>query len=96
MAGKGSPKGVKQGGRKKGTPNRLTKELKDCILEALHQAEGIAGEADKKTPTGAVAYLKRQSEQNPVAFMTLIGKVLPLQVTGKDGGGLIVEVVKFE
>jgi hypothetical protein len=27
MAGKGSPKGVKQGGRKKGTPNKRTREL---------------------------------------------------------------------
>jgi hypothetical protein len=23
---------------------------------------------------------------NPVAFMTLVGKIIPLQVTGKDGG----------
>lgn len=95
MAGKGSPKGVKQGGRKRGTPNKLTKELKDCILEALAQAEGSPVK-DGDTPKGAVAYLKRQSEDNPVAFMTLVGKVLPLQVTGKDGGNLIVEVVKFE
>jgi hypothetical protein len=28
MAGKGSPKGVKQGGRKPGTPNKATAEVK--------------------------------------------------------------------
>jgi hypothetical protein len=28
MAGKGSPKGVKQGGRKPGTPNKATAEIK--------------------------------------------------------------------
>lgn len=28
MAGKGSPKGVRQGGREKGTPNKATRELR--------------------------------------------------------------------
>jgi hypothetical protein len=35
---------------------------------------------------GGVDYLARQAEQNPVAFMGLIGRVLPLQVTGQGGG----------
>jgi hypothetical protein len=35
---------------------------------------------------GGVDYLIRQAEQNPVAFMGLVGRVLPLQVTGQDGG----------
>ena len=30
MAGKGSPKGVKQGGRKKGVPNKATRALRDA------------------------------------------------------------------
>ena len=39
------------------------------ILEALDNA-------------GGVAYLAEQSEKNPTAFLTLVGKVLPLQVAG--------------
>lgn len=56
-------------GRLKGTPNKATKALKDMILAAL----------DTK---GGADYLAKQAEENPTAFMTLLGKVLPLQVAG--------------
>ena len=36
-------------------------------------------------------------EVNPSAFMTLIGKVLPLQVSGAPGGDAIVlKIVKYD
>lgn len=73
--------GKKTGGRKKGTPNKETKLLRDMILEAL----------DKQ---GGAAYLIKQSEDNPTAFMSLLGKVLPTQITGEDGGPIITEVVR--
>ena len=75
-------RGQKTGGRQKGTPNKITGELKEMILTALDQAhEG-----------GAVEYLKAQASANPTAFLTLVGKVLPLQVNagGPDGGPLQV------
>jgi hypothetical protein len=65
-------------GRPKGTPNKFTGELKDMILGALSDA-------------GGQEYLKKQAEGNPGAFLTLIGKVLPMQVTGADGGPVKVE-----
>ena len=40
---------------------------------------------------GGTNYLARQAEQNPVAFMGLIGRVLPLQVSGEGGGALVVD-----
>jgi len=55
-------------GRSKGTPNKTTKELKDMILGAL-------------SDVGGQAYLARQAEENPGAFMGLIGRVLPKDVT---------------
>ena len=61
--------GRKTGGRTKGTPNKLTADLKEMILGALADA-------------GGRNYLLAQSESNPTAFMTLVGKVLPLQLTG--------------
>lgn len=67
---KGAPK---SGGRKAGTPNKLTVEVKAMILGALNEV-------------GGQAYLVAQATANPVAFMTLIGKVLPLQHEGPDGG----------
>lgn len=60
-------------GRKKGTPNKLTRDVKEMILGALDKA-------------GGVDYLVKQASASPAAFLTLVGKVLPLQVTGKDGG----------
>jgi hypothetical protein len=35
---------------------------------------------------GGQKYLARQAKENPSAFLTLLGKILPMQVTGKDGG----------
>ena len=65
----GSKPGERRGGRKKGVPNKLTADIKSMVLEALNK-------------TGGVEYLVRQSDENPVAFMSLVGRVLPLQVSG--------------
>lgn len=67
--------GKKTGGRKKGTPNKLTGELKDLILNALSEAGGLN-------------YLVTQAQNNPTAFLTLVGKVLPMQVSGPGGGAI--------
>jgi len=64
-------------GRAKGVPNKITADLKAMILGAL-------------SDVGGQAYLARQAEENPGPFMTLIGKVLPLQVTGEGGGALVI------
>jgi hypothetical protein len=42
---------------------------------------------------GGQAWLEKQMEANPAAFMTLIGKVLPLQVSGADGGPVTFQVI---
>jgi hypothetical protein len=65
-------------GRKKGVPNKLTADLKAMILGALDDA-------------GGQAYLARQAYESPGAFMALIGKVLPLQVTGQDGAAMAID-----
>lgn len=68
-------------GRPKGVPNKSTAALKDMILEALSKQ-------------GGADYLYRQADENPAAFMTLLGKVLPMQVTGADGGP--VQITRIE
>lgn len=73
-------KGKKGGpGRPKGAPNKATAELKEAILEAFRLA-------------GGEEYLKRQAEANPTAFMTLLGKVLPMTVQGDANKPLVFEV----
>ncbi len=71
-------------GRPKGSPNRTTRVLKDAILFAAE----LAGGED-----GLDGYLKKQAIDYPVAFMGLLGKVLPLQLTGADGGPIQTEEV---
>lgn len=67
-------------GRAKGTPNKTTALLKDAILSAAEQAGG----------GDMTAYLARQAVENPGPFMALLGKVLPMQITGEDGGAIQV------
>ena len=61
-------------GRPKGLRNKVTTQLKEMVLEALDNA-------------GGVEYLTRQANDNPRAFLALLGKVLPLRITGPSGDG---------
>jgi hypothetical protein len=70
-------------GRKKGTPNKTTTQLKEAILAAAEQAGGDGG---------LVKYLHEQARMNPGHFMTLLGKVLPLQVAGDKDAPLNARV----
>jgi hypothetical protein len=60
-------------GRKKGVPNKVTGQLKEMILKALDDA-------------GGAAYLLEQAKGNPNAFLTLVGKVLPMTIAGDPDG----------
>ena len=72
-------------GRPKGIPNKTTQALKDMILSALDKS-------------GGVNYLVEQAETNPNAFLSLVGKVLPMTVLGggADGSHLVTINVKFD
>ena len=73
-------------GRKPGIPNRANGLLKDAIIQAAEEAGGEGG---------MVAYLTKQANKHPAAFLALIGRVLPLQV--QDRGArpqIIVEIVR--
>ena len=74
------PTRKKTGGRKAGVPNKVNGQIKDMICEALNNV-------------GGVAYLERQAEENPKAFLTLVAKVMPTQITGDGGGPLVMQMV---
>lgn len=69
------------GGSRKGRPNKTTSVLKEAILQA---AEAVG--ADGKGKEGIIGYLKTVARKDVKAFSALLGKVLPLQVTGEGGG----------
>lgn len=64
-------------GRKRGVPNRLTKDLREMIRGALEAA-------------GGEAYLEKVAKEHPAAFLALLAKLLPLQHAGEIGGTLHV------
>jgi len=67
-------------GRKKGTPNKTTAALKDAILMAA-EMKGEDGEGKD----GLVGYCAFLAKEEPRAFATLLGRVLPMQITGNIG-----------
>lgn len=68
-------------GRTKGVPNKVTAELKDMIRQALENA-------------GGVEYLvaRAHDPKTAPAFLSLLGKILPLQLTGSSGRTLAEEL----
>lgn len=67
-----TPKGVRLGGRQKGTPNTLP-DLRAMTLKALLQA-------------GGVDYLAQQALSNPGPFLGLLGRVLPREINMEMSG----------
>ena len=63
-----------------GTHNRLTRDLKRGIIDAAEKYG-----ADGKGRDGLTGYLFHLAGKHPKAFAGLLGKILPLQVTGNVG-----------
>lgn len=62
-------------GRPKGSLDKGNAAIREMIVEALH---GVGG----------VQYLQTVAASHPAAFLSLIGKVMPTQITGADGDDL--------
>jgi hypothetical protein len=62
----GTPK-PPNSGRKSNVSNKITRDIREMLRASLDKA-------------GGVAYLVRQAEANPSAYMALIGKIIPQQI----------------
>lgn len=82
--------GQKTGGRVKGTPNKTTALLKEAILGAATSTG-----SDGKGKDGLMGYCAFLAKEEPKAFAQLLGKVLPMQITGEDGGPIKVTQVQL-
>lgn len=65
-------------GRPKGVPNKITRDIKAMIEGALEDA-------------GGRAYLARQADENPAAFMTLVGKILPREIKAEVAATHVIQ-----
>lgn len=81
---KGDPR-PEGAGRQKGSKNKLTVLLKDAILQAA-ELEG----SDRHGKGGLVGFLRMYSRKHPVVYGRLMEKLLPYQLTGKDGSPMQV------
>lgn len=72
------PKG-KGPGRPKGSPNKITSDIRAAIIGAFSEA-------------GGQEYLLKVAKEDHKTFCALLGRVLPTQVTGADGGPIKHEV----
>ena len=70
-----------KGGSRKGIPNKLTVSVKEAIEAA---AQGLGG------GTRLEAWAREAPENEKAFWTTIYPKLLPLQVTGKDGAALAV------
>jgi hypothetical protein len=61
---------MNKGGRPKGSTNHQSAAIKDMLRAALDKV-------------GGVDYFVKQSQENPNAFMTLIGKTIPADIQAK-------------
>lgn len=78
----GRPKGIpKTGGRTKGTPNKLTKTIREAIEESFEQV-------------GGADYLAQMAISEPASYMTLLGKVLPAHMNIKTSDNTFRLVVE--
>ena len=75
--------GVRPGsGRPLGSPSKFSTDVKNMILGAL-------------SDVGGQEWLAKQANLNPVAFMGLLGKVLPLQLANADDNKPLRVVFKW-
>ncbi|GAA0809519.1 hypothetical protein [Cupriavidus gilardii] len=72
-------------GRPKGTPNKLTKDVREAILQV---AEGLGG------PEGMLRWAQTNEVNERIFWSQIYPKVLPKEVkaelTGEDGGPISV------
>lgn len=67
----------KMGGRRLGTPNRVTTQLKHAVIEAAAMV-GYDGQGHQ----GLHGYLARLALREPAVFARLLEKLIPMQLQG--------------
>lgn len=73
------PKGVRPGGRQKGTPNKFTK-IKEDILAAFKKL-------------GGEAFVVKCAKEDPVAVLKVIASLLPKEIDADIKGSLVLQVI---
>ena len=73
-SGSFKPGHKKLGGRKKGTPNRISRATKEQLLEVVSRVG-----SDGNGKDGVVGYYKWLAKRHPKIFLTQLARLLPLE-----------------
>lgn len=71
---------LNRGGRPKGSPNKFTAHAKEAFQLAFDQLGGVEG----------LVNWAKSDESHLTDFYKLYARLIPMEVTGKDGKGLAV------
>lgn len=87
------------GGRPRGMRSKVSLTLKQAILLAAgavgdHMADAAAEKGEDREG-GLEGYLRMVAATDVKSFCSLLGRVLPMEVTGAGGGSITVEIVKL-
>jgi hypothetical protein len=69
------PGAKKTGGRIAGTPNKTTAKVKEAILHAFETV-------------GGASYLVKVAKEDPRTFCTLLGRILPAELSAEISGDM--------
>lgn len=69
-------------GRPKGSKNKQTKAVKQCIINAFENIGGVKN-------------LSKWAMENQTEFYKLWGRMIPHEVTGEDGGDISITLNKI-
>lgn len=86
----------KTGGRAPGTPNKTTRLLKEAIIMAAEAVGAADLKHTREYRKGLDAYLEFLARKHPQTFASLLRGLLPIQVTGKDGGPVQMNYTRQE
>lgn len=83
-------KGIKTGGRKAGTPNKVSADVRACVALI---AQNLVGEAED--------WIRRGAKKQPLKAAQVLGQLLEYHIpkisriehTGHDGGPLQVSII---
>jgi hypothetical protein len=75
---------AKTGGRLPGVQNRSTRSLKEALLNA----------AEKAGDGSLTNFLYRMAMEQPVAFLQILGKIIPLQLEGDGKSTFVITAVE--
>jgi hypothetical protein len=75
-------KGIKTGGRKKGTPNKVNASMRAAFHEAFDNLGGVPA-------------LVRWAQSEPTEFYKLAARLIPIDVTS-NGDSITIERVTFK